>query len=454
MEWDTSYWYNFKNYNSNTDFEGKEGWIIAGSSVAMFSVMPNILEEGLNSNSKVRFYSHVAMTPSDLYYYQEDLIRLNPKKVLLILNPADMQMEYIRWLDDKHYEFDRKQYTVDFSERKPALHFYPWLYLKDHYKEIPSKNNWKLFSAGFFLTNRYKSFLDDPLDKYIEHHFRRGRSYHNYTGAIPKEGIWQKGWTKPKSTFLCSPKSKVWSDSMFSQKENVEVTLSFGDRKEKIQFTKPGWKNFTYQLDSEKPFELGLETVPSYSSSDVDSRVFGKEYSLGVRLTQNFCSNRVSKDISYSRPIGIDEERFHEMTLDEYKEDYFIRLYKNKEERLELWRLNRLEDAKVKLKNAEFSGFPELEILSKVSQKFQEAKIDFYIINSPENPLELAKYFPSPWYNRFESEIIQIVGKDKFFNYNSFINDPRHFTDAHHLTRSGALIFTNALIEKFSNLGL
>jgi hypothetical protein len=454
MEWDTSYWYNFKNYNAKNDFSQKEGWIVTGSSVAMFSVIPEELESRLGEKSKVRFFSHVAMTPSDLYYYQDEIISQNPKKVLLIINPADMQMEYLRWKDEANYEFDTAQYTVDFSDRKPALYFYPWLYLRDHYKELPSKNNWRLFSSGFLLTNRYKSFLEDPLDKYIEHHFRKGKSFHNYTGAIPTEGIWQKGWTKPQTKMVCTPKSSNWQDSLFSQKENVTVTLHFHNRTESIFFHKSGWKNFGYSLPSNEPFELVIETKPSYSSSEVDSRVFGKEYSLGVRLTQNFCSNLIPKDIAYSRPKGIDEDRFHEMTMEDYKEDYYIRLYKNKEERLELWRLNRLEDAKVRLKNAQYSQFPELEILKPISKKFKESNIEFFIINSPENPIELVKYYPSQWYREFESQIMQIVGTKYYLNFNNKIDDPRHFTDPHHLTRSGAFIFTKSLADKIIDLEL
>jgi hypothetical protein len=113
MEWDTSHWYNFQHSRVNLKpFDNdKIGVLVAGSSVALYSALPSVIEEGLNERglqSSVRFYSHVAMSPSDLYRYTEDIVQKNPKVVLYLLNPADFQLDYFPVNEKESFEFNQE----------------------------------------------------------------------------------------------------------------------------------------------------------------------------------------------------------------------------------------------------------------------------------------------------------------------------------------------------------
>ncbi|MCE9499138.1 MAG: hypothetical protein K8R21_01270, partial [Leptospira sp.] len=104
LEWDTSPWYNFLHKTKSIQFsEHEKGVLIAGSSVALYSALPAGIESSLkksgHENAKVDFYSHVAMSPTDLNYYLDDVISKKPKIVLYLLNPGDLQLDHFREKD-------------------------------------------------------------------------------------------------------------------------------------------------------------------------------------------------------------------------------------------------------------------------------------------------------------------------------------------------------------------
>lgn len=81
LEWDTSPWYNFLHKQRNIRFEKDEkGILVTGSSVALYSAYPQQITEEIRTsdipnakNFRAEFYSHPAMSPTDLYYYSDDI---------------------------------------------------------------------------------------------------------------------------------------------------------------------------------------------------------------------------------------------------------------------------------------------------------------------------------------------------------------------------------------------
>lgn len=285
--------------------------------------LPNTLQKTeIDPSKKIRaeFYAHPALTPSDFYYYRKDIASKKPKLVFYVLNPADFQLDYLVGKDeldsgrvDTSVGFDEKRLFSDFSTgRHQNRILYPAEFLSENIANI-----WKLgkpqflalLSRSLFLLTRYRSFVYDPFDSFIEHHFRSGRSYHYYTGILPKEGIYLRGWTKPKFQIGCETKSGHLRESIFLQNEKTRIRI-FQEKPEETlifdkTFEKTGWAN----LDLEFPgisdkILLRFETDKPVSSNEVDTRIFGTEEIYGIRLSQNFCRREIRSDISYTRIPG------------------------------------------------------------------------------------------------------------------------------------------------------
>ncbi|MBE7413667.1 MAG: hypothetical protein HS129_16655 [Leptospiraceae bacterium] len=451
MEWDTSPWYNFLHKTSHIQFaDDEKGSLIVGSSVALYSALPSKIQEELNTNVKwekvrVELYSHVAMSPTDFYYYIEDVISKKPKLVLFLFNPGDFQLDHFRE-NENRLTYSEKARIEEYKSRIPVLSVYPWLFLKDHVRDISKNDIFLLLTKSILKVNRYRSFFNDPIDAYIERHYRRSRSYHNYTGAMPKEGVWSKGFTTQKFQIECSLKNGKLEDSIFIPKENWTVSV-FGENgfSKILKFEKTGWYDLNLEFHPDtKNIKLVFESDKTVSSKEIDHKQYGKEYFYGIRLSQNFCKNELNKDISYNREDYLDEHRFDSMSKDEYEKDYFERMYSNSENRPETHRLKLLKDRKIQLSKSDFVTWSEIENLKKIAIQLKEKNIRFVIVNNPENPIELTFYENSKWYKDFLHYLngISEINSGKLYDLKNFIQDEKLFTDPHHLTYKGASLMT------------
>ncbi|NBU99625.1 MAG: hypothetical protein EBS19_15685, partial [Spirochaetia bacterium] len=139
LEWDTSHWYNFQHSRINLRPFSKEnqGVLITGSSVGLYSALPEFIEESLRSigkNVSVRFYSHVAMSPTDFYHYTDDIISKKPSLVVYPLNPADFQFDY--FTPENPTQFNREAWVKYNGERQPIRSFYPLEFALQYHKEL------------------------------------------------------------------------------------------------------------------------------------------------------------------------------------------------------------------------------------------------------------------------------------------------------------------------------
>ncbi|EMY13632.1 hypothetical protein LEP1GSC043_4586 [Leptospira weilii str. Ecochallenge] len=474
LEWDTSPWYNFLHKQRNIRFEKDEkGILIAGSSVALYSAYPKqITDEIRTSNIKdgekfrAEFYSHPALSPTDLYYYSDDILNKKPELVVYVLNPADLQLDYIQKKEYSEVSFDEQVRLKDYKIRHQNRFIFPGEFLADHWKDYTKGEFFAQLTKALILLNRFRSFVYDPWIEYMEHHTRTMRSYHYYTGAMPEEGIFLRGWTPPRFTIECELKNGKLSEEIFVQKPGINVAIeeftesglplkfiSFGKT-----YTKSGWHSLVLETQKDRSSNVPQKakfrfTVsPTTSSDEVDARIFGIAATYGIRLTQNFCRNEIRTGISYERIHGLDDDRIETMSDEDYLKDYEKRLYYNPENEGALNRLKKIQKNKEILGNSPYFTWSEMQFLEKTIAKFKANGQKLIIINSPENPIESKYYKNGNWYQGY----LKFLSSHKsdtlgFYDLKDAIPDKKLFLDPHHLTFNGAkrssALYTDAILN-------
>ncbi|MCW7467462.1 hypothetical protein [Leptospira levettii] len=464
-EWDSSPWYNFiyktKELQSSED---KHRTVVTGSSVALYSVLPDELNKKEKPNSKYSFFSHVAMAPTDLYYYKENLLSTKPNLVVYLHNFADLQWEYMK-RDGESFSFDEKTWIKEFSSRYPTKTIYPTSYLNDYWNDIDRKSFSKLATKALFYVSRYRIFFWDPIVVFIDNHFRSGRKYHLYQGVLPKEGIWSKGWTKTNATIEC--KEQRETESIFVQNKNTKLQFLFFENQNSlinnspihtqiINIQKSGWLDIHWR-------ELNLSNLPWSivkiqilsqlpTAKQVNLIRYGKDEEVGVRLSHFFCDGIQTENRSYSRASYWDDTRFVQMSVDEFQKEYFERMIKDAGNRQELWRLHVVREAKKKVNFVKFKPWSEYNRILEISEYFYQNHIPFVIVLSPENPIEFAFYKNSNWRKEWISHLKEQLAKrgQTVIDHTEAISDVRYFFDPHHLTYEGAKIY-NTIFESSIN---
>ncbi|PJZ52396.1 hypothetical protein [Leptospira adleri] len=452
LEWDTSPWYNFLHKRRNIRFEPNEkGILIAGSSVALYSSYPDEIAKKINvsdpesANFRAEFYSHPAMSPTDFYYYSDDILSKNPELVVYVLNPADLQLDYIQKKESDSAGFDEAARIKDYKVRHQNRFIFPGEFLADHWRSYSKGDLFAQLAKTGILLNRYRNFLYDPWMEYIEHHTRTMRSYHYYTGSIPKEGIFLRGWTSPSFTIECELKDGKLSEDIFTQKPGIRLQIQRQKDKNLIPlldqtYPKSGWKPLLLSFE-DKPTSVTLQfsVSPSTSSNEVDARIFGIPAIYGIRLPQNFCRREIRTGISYERIHGLDDDRVENMSDKEYLQDYERRLYYNPENEGALNRLKKVQKNKEILGASEFFTWSEFVFLQKAITKFKTKGKKLLVINSPENPIESKYYKNGNWYRGylrfFETQKDENFG---FYDLKDSMPDKKFFLDPHHLTFNSA----------------
>ncbi|MCZ8343430.1 MAG: hypothetical protein O9301_10390 [Leptospira sp.] len=461
MEWDSSHWYNFLYKTKELKSNPKPNRVIlTGSSVALYSALPEVLSKGLGSDMDVQFYSHVAMAPTDLYYYREDLIETNPSLVVYFLNFADLQWEYLT-PNTHEFVFNERKWVEEFAGRYPAKTFYPSLFLYEYYPKLTKKILSNLSMKSMFLVSRYRNFFWDPIEVYIDNHFRSGRKYHLYQGQIPIEGIWSKGFTRMEATISC-PNVKD-TESIYIERSKTKVLFEFytSDRNElqkitdkEVVFESSGWQYLNLKelaggivFDTLKLSMVDLDVLPS--AKEVNLIRVGKDEKVGVRLSHSFCKFRETKNLSYQRIPYYDESRITNYSSLDYDIDYNDRMVRDAETRPELYRLNHVRKSKQLVNQFPYRPFPEMERIKSLSKYFESKKIPFVIILSPENPLEYKYYKDSKWKSDWILDLRNTLEKNNqvLFDHIDAVSEKRFFFDPHHLTFDGAMNYQGQILS-------
>lgn len=441
LEWDSSHWYNFE-HNRYWLKDKKNLNLVAGSSIALYGLHPSQISESFPEKN-YEFYSHVAMTPSDFYYYTDDILTKKPESVTYLINPADFQLENLH-KENGSLSYDTIHWREYMQIREPTRKFYSLAFVKDFFWEIKKEDIYKLLTYSLLYVIKYRDFFWDPVDAYFENNYRKQRSYHFYRGMPTNPNVSMRGLTPLEFDQVCEKEG----DEFFTHKPNTSIVLTGNFEKTKLEFPKPGW----YRFQNPKGYKPG-ETIhwsitPGISSNEVLPGSFGIELQFGVRFSGFFCKKNPNLlNSSYSRITGVEESRLENFTDNEYDRDYFLRFKENQEKRKELFRLYKLEEAKKLLASSEFQTNPELEYLKKAIQRLTQNGIRVVLINSPENPLELQTYVKGKWYAGY-LQYLQNISKERYtlWDAKEVISNKKRFYDPHHLTYIGATEFTSRYI--------
>ncbi len=466
MEWDTSPWYNFLHSTKNLSFDSsKKKIIITGSSVAQYSFLPNELIE---KEIDAKFYSHVAMSPTDLYYYSDEIISKKSDAVFYLINAGDFQLDhFIKKDSETEYKFSEEDRIRAYAKRHPVKFFYPLEFVLDEFSTLTKKEILFLLTKSFLFVNRYRSFAFDPIDSYLEHHYRSGRSYHNYLGPNANGNeIYRKGWTPKNFSIPCDESfDYLFEETIFIPKQNTEILISDYDGEiiHKENFSKSGWNKLKFKIPPDfEPMIFYFQISNTVSSKEIDGKAYGKSFEYGVRLSQNFCKTERQKNISYSRNESRDDFEIENMNDEEYKKDYFARMYEDgnlfldKEKKLfkrpEIQRLYHLHKVKKFFSETktEIKLWSEFEKLEQTAKKFHEKNIPLFIFNNPENPLELELYSNSNFYKTYLEFLNNLSLKYpnvKFLDFKDKVSKKQFFIDSHHLTFNGAKEYTNLIYK-------
>ncbi|TGL59017.1 hypothetical protein [Leptospira sarikeiensis] len=466
LEWDTSPWYNFLRKREDIRFSKNEnGVLILGSSVALYSILPEKFSEKVNSKSekgnwiRSEFYAHPSLTPSDFYHYKEDIVSKKPKSVIYVINPADLQLEYVKF-ENNELIYDEDGFFQDsVNTRHQNRLLYPDHFLSEHWKKILDLGKSKLeefVSKTVSYGVRYRSFFYDPIQAWYMHRFRWGRSYHYYTGMIPEQGIYLRGWAKPKFEIDCEIETKVWKESIFIQKPETKLSIHrLGSKREPIferTFPKKGWYYIQIPF-SDPPSKLRLEFVSDkpVSSLEVDSRIFGTEEIYGIRLSQNFCRSTFREDHSYERISSLDDSRVESLSDQNYDIDYQRRIYRQNDEEDVLSRFKKIQVSKSDLsKSDRFIAWSQMEYLQQGILYLRSKGIRVFLVNSPENPKEKIYYGSSVWYSGYLSFLQNTMDDpNSFKDLSDFFPKKQSFLDPHHLTYSSSEVFTEKVSDLF-----
>lgn len=461
MEWDSSHWYNFLYKEKELKSNPKPNRIIlTGSSVALYSALPEVLTKGLDSDYDVQFYSHVAMAPTDLYYYRKDLSETNPSLVVYFLNFADLQWEYLA-PNASEFVFNEEKWIEDFAGRYPAKTFYPSSYIYDYYPKLSKKILSNLSMKSMFLVSRYRNFFWDPIEAYVDNHFRSGRKYYLYQGQFPIEGIWSKGFTRMEATIPCANAKDI--ESIYIEKAQTMVRFEFyrSDRNglqkvtdKEIVFESSGWQYINLKelagradFDTVKLLMLNLDNLPT--AKEVNLIRVGKDEKVGVRLSHFFCKFQDTMNLSYLRRPYYDESRITNYTSSEYDSDYNDRMVRDAETRPELFRLNHVRKSKQLVNQFPYKTFPEIERIKSLSEYFESKKIPFVIILSPENPLEYKYYKDSRWKSDWIFDLKNTLDSNNqlLIDHIDAVPEKRYFFDPHHLTYDGAMFYQEKILS-------
>jgi hypothetical protein len=452
LEWDTSPWYNFLQKKENLNFsKNKKSVLVTGSSVALYSYMPQRVDDELaKSGLKIHsdFFAHVAMSPTDLYYYADEIISKKPDLILYLVNPGDFQMDHF-W-----EEYSEEGRIHAYASRHPVKFYYPLSFLLDHFTTLKKTEILPLLTKSMLYVNKYRGFVPDPIDAYLERHTRSGTSYHNYTGATLNPIQWRKGWTNQKFQVSCELKTKSqFSETIFIHEKDTEILISNNiNELYKNSFQNTGWQKIQFTI----PDKLQADTIylsfsisKTVSSKAIDQKLYGKEYFYGIRLSQNFCKQFIERDISFTRIDSMDDQVLQRMTNSEYADDYFEKMYKDADLRPEVQRLYHLHQVKEFLNKKGPYRWSEFTMLEKAAAKFKQAHISFVIVNNPENPLELDLYKDSEWYKdylKFYSELSK--HSVKFYDHKESVPRVQDFIDSHHLSYTGS----EKMIKNYSEI--
>lgn len=446
--------------------------LVAGSSIALYSVIPDRLDFALQDATSVagtavdaktvstRILAHQGLSGMHLLAYADRFIEARPDVLVVPVNMVDFRLERIianhdlENLDSADAELRRaaldraERYAVS-KEEFEILAPGPWVW---HYSRLLNREQ---HASAFFsvlsAAYRYRKIALTPVELYSDNRFSSGRSYEEYAGvAVGGGGISHRGWTG--RDFRIPLTAKFQQDGLLLQAPpelfaaaaeavpqlslefvNDDGDFPYGRRSIALR---PGWQRIDLQEpDTNKATYVELRLSHVWRSAE-------KADEYGVRLSRN-----AGREEVYRRDREIREPRREDQLYLSYDDAQYRRSFDERIlgfERAGTEYLEALKLAKDRFRGRRFDAeLPAFAAFAAFRRRMAEAGIPLVIVNSPENPISLAWYRDSHWYEGYLDFLRNSPhGGDYWFYDASALLKMQMFYDYHHLSYPGARAFS------------
>lgn len=456
--------------------------LIAGSSLAMYSVLPDQLQAALARRMPhgppfdVRILSHQGLSTNHLLAYADRILAAKPDVVVVPVGTVDFQLERpimlgIERLDAPDPDVraavlrESLQYTLARPEYRMLA---PWGWVREYHADLDANQLSAGLFAVLFASYRYRLLVQEPIATLWNNRFTRGRSYHEYAGVpVGGGGITHRGWTgrefelvltdavmqsglwfqAPSELFAAaSPETPVLT---IANAGGADVTDSSDQSRrvdsqrvaEPVQWTytlTPGWQRLQFNEGQARGGDLLRFRLSHvyWSEAEVDER--------GVRLTRNAGRDQPALR-SQGREVRREDDLYRSYTDAQYRASFaqrVLRFDRTGAEYLEALKLARQVWA-TRAFDAELPGFIAF---AQFRNRLAAAGVPLLIVNNPENPISLEWYGSSVWYAGYLNYLAADSHPELYYFFDaSRLLEMQMFYDYHHLSYYGAERYSQAL---------
>jgi hypothetical protein len=467
--WGENYFYNYE-FEKRRKFPNNQNKniLIIGSSVAKYSINPNLLENSLNAKglkANVKILSHAGFTPLDAFAQRKEFKNFQPDLIIYPVNYIDFRIFKFNELFGNKIISDIEERLLikdqlKFITAPQSKHSYPIEVLLDFREYLTLEEKSQFLLSGFLYSYRYREFLGNNIKYYLDHRFSRNTSYYNYQGIQFPERVSSLGWTGEKITFQVNP--TMVKNGFYIQvvpelllEGPLKIELKCNEDLQEFEFRTIGWQLIKPNINFDnKITTMKLSNVWFPFKAKEDRFDYSKE-AFGVRLSALF--GKVSPDpLQYLiREERSEDLRFENMDLSQYEEYFYYRLLSDKEIRPGLLTLHIYKDSKNSMKDMQFQPYFQFRYLREFVDYMSKNKVKILLVHSPENLISLNWYKNTKYYNDFMNYFYSL--KNDQVLVEDFVDklDPQDFSDYHHLTYKGMEkmipIYTEKILQEFQD---
>lgn len=427
--WGTRPYYNFEYrarlLETKEKSPGRERIIIAGSSIAIYSLSETLLSKNIHGNPEVYTLAHEGLSVYELAAYSRRIFNAQPDLIILPLGTVDFRLERrynVQNISTESMIRDR----LDDSGMKiidPAQSLFTF---GEH---LNFAQKLRLSFASLSRVYRYKSLLFFPVQTWLDNRFASGKSFHHYSGIRSGRGdITVRGHT-PKQ-FSLPVTDALLANGLYFQILNPAgdtVTVFSTESCAVSREFSPGWQ----RLSLDKSCFAGAAEI----SVRVDQGIYVPERddTYGVRLAAR-TGLTTPRKFSYERYKMREDTLYESMPLQRYKESYEKRV--TDPARPETVYFRAIEHTKKELSNEPFDRhFPSMQALKLFLERARREPVPVLVLFAPESELSLVYYQNSQWFSGFQGYLKNsAVESGHTFQNDCCLYAPNRFYDMHHLT--------------------
>ncbi|MBI3394426.1 MAG: hypothetical protein HY042_01180 [Spirochaetia bacterium] len=465
--WETDPHYNFEYSFRHVPPKrsGVRRIVIVGSSIAGYSVLPELLQRELAAQGnggeapEILPLSHQGMNGFNLLTYAERLKALQPDLIVFPTNMVDYRVERPIMLgllaDIVQQDSVVRAAALEKLTREMALSpevrtLGPREAMRYAAPVLTLAEKSSFLAAWLSPALRFRDIAFTPISAFYAHRWGRDRSYtHTF---VPGSSVTLSGWTAPRFSIPVTARLLLRGLEVESKGETGAVTLalrsSATDDCGNPNTAKPitfqlahGWQRIDVRGFSEGSWVCGAVS-PAFYSDELGT-------DLGVRLTAT--AGLEPGALVRRRELRYDDVLFSAYSDDEYRRSFARRILRFDRAGMEY--LKALEIAKKVWSDHPFNdGLPAFQSLAVWKNVMSGAGIPVLIVESPENPVSRAWYGASPWAKSFSDFLSRepAGAPGGCITHKSAVNLLRmqDFYDYHHLSYFGAVKFTRWLAKE------